>query len=585
MVSQSTDDSDAVLSGEVVTEEDSASPGADAAASSPGVPAAGDPASGGASPGLQRKRFSRLAARWLPLTLILLIQAVVSGRLAWSNTAFGDEANYLWQGWVEWQHWLHGRPMAPFTDSGAPQLYPPLGAAVSALGGLTLARLLSLAFMLVATVLLYAAARRLFGHTTALWAAALGAFNEPVLRLAFATYDPLACLLLMLALYLAVRSASARHGGELVAAAGLCLLLSALVAVSYAIYIPVVALVMLLAWADRRGWEKATVPAIWQFILMGGAGVLAVSQLGVWEDFVSTTVTRATGLGAGVSTVAGQAWGWGGPLACLAIVAAILAFSSLGWRNPRSWLTVVLAAAALVVPAYQAYLGSTYSLDKHMAPGAELAAIGVGYAISSISQASGVRASGVRMDSRRAGGVRAGVTAGVAAIVLAGLLVSGTLNADTQFRQWPNTTALVSALRQRPQTGPVLVGADSSLNPAIFRYSLPREQWEAPPASFGSSGGKAVARGISRGTYVQAVQQLRVLALERDAVGSVVGGSGVGGPVAASLRNGVLAAAKDTALGARLEASGHYSVAVVLPYTSAAPSNRAGVFVIWTRND
>jgi hypothetical protein len=24
---------------------------------------------------------------------------------------------------------------------------------------------------------------------------------------------------------------------------------------------------------------------------------------------------------------------------------------------------------------------------------------------------------------------------------------------------------------------------------------------------------------------------------------------------------------------------------VVLPYTSAAPSNRAGVFVIWTRND
>ena len=94
--------------------------------------------------------------RWLPLTAILVGQAALSLRLVWSNSAFTDEALYIWSGRLEWEHWLHGAPVPNFPSyfSGAPVVYPPLGAMAAALGGLYAARILSLFFMLFATVLL-----------------------------------------------------------------------------------------------------------------------------------------------------------------------------------------------------------------------------------------------------------------------------------------------------------------------------------------------------------------------------------------------------------------------------------------------
>ena len=60
-----------------------------------------------------------------------------------------------WAGRLEWAHWLHpGRPAFQTWFSGSPAIYPPVGALADRLGGLTGARLLSLVFMLGATVLL-----------------------------------------------------------------------------------------------------------------------------------------------------------------------------------------------------------------------------------------------------------------------------------------------------------------------------------------------------------------------------------------------------------------------------------------------
>ena len=85
--------------------------------------------------------------------------------LVWSNTAFGDEADYLWVGRLELAHWLHGTSWpSAYADrlfSGSPLFYPPLGALADSMGGLAGARILSLAFMLGATVLLYLTASRL----------------------------------------------------------------------------------------------------------------------------------------------------------------------------------------------------------------------------------------------------------------------------------------------------------------------------------------------------------------------------------------------------------------------------------------
>ena len=138
-----------------------------------------------------------------------VVLALLALRLVRADTAFEDEATYLWAGHLEWAHWLHGASIPPFPAyfSGAPFLYPPLGALADSIGGLTAARVLSLIFMLGATALLWDTTRRLFGARAAFFAAALFAVLGPTLHLAaFATYDALAVLFMGLAAWLVVRA-------------------------------------------------------------------------------------------------------------------------------------------------------------------------------------------------------------------------------------------------------------------------------------------------------------------------------------------------------------------------------------------
>ena len=141
---------------------------------------------------------------------MLAVQAVLSLRLIWSNTAFQDEALYLRAGHLEWARWLHHAPIPNFPAyfSGAPVIYPPLGALADSIGGLTAARILSLCFMLGVTSLLWATTVRLYGQRAALLAAALFATLAGTQFLgAFATFDAMALFLLSLAVWLGVRSA------------------------------------------------------------------------------------------------------------------------------------------------------------------------------------------------------------------------------------------------------------------------------------------------------------------------------------------------------------------------------------------
>src|SRR5580658_4353532 len=142
------------------------------------------------------RRHGRAAKLRVPASLALLavlaIQAALSLRLVQADTAFEDEATYLWAGHLEWANVLHGTPLPQFPAyfSGAPVLYPPLGALADSVAGLTGARVLSLVFMLGATVTLWATTGRLFGRRAAFFAAALFAALGPTLHLgAIATYD------------------------------------------------------------------------------------------------------------------------------------------------------------------------------------------------------------------------------------------------------------------------------------------------------------------------------------------------------------------------------------------------------------
>ena len=125
-------------------------------------------------PGRRTTMISRLV-----LLAILILQAVLSLRLR--NTAFEDESLYLYAGHMELQHLLHGAALHGQYSvyfSGSPVLYPVLAAALDQVGGLALARALSLVEMLAVTTLLYALTRRLFNERVGLCAAALFAVTE-----------------------------------------------------------------------------------------------------------------------------------------------------------------------------------------------------------------------------------------------------------------------------------------------------------------------------------------------------------------------------------------------------------------------
>jgi 4-amino-4-deoxy-L-arabinose transferase-like glycosyltransferase len=161
-------------------------------------------------PDAARGRFG-LSARWrsrLPLAAVLIAQASIAVTL--TNTAFVDEACYLFSGHTEWAS-LFGGP-APSMDyatffSGSPYLYPLIGAAANAVGGLGAARDLSLLFMLGATIMLYRATVPLFGRRPAIRASSLFALCGPVLfMIHLATFDAPAIFLLATGFWYAVRS-------------------------------------------------------------------------------------------------------------------------------------------------------------------------------------------------------------------------------------------------------------------------------------------------------------------------------------------------------------------------------------------
>ena len=161
-------------------------------------------------------RITRAVRRWWPLLAVLAVQAALSASMVRASTAFGDEALYLSAGHLEWSHWLHGTQIPDYQTwfSGAPVIYPPIGAIADSLGGLAAARLLSLVFMLGVTAFVWATANRLLGdERAAFFAAATFAVLAPTLHLgSFATYDAAALLLLAAATWCAAgaRERSAR---------------------------------------------------------------------------------------------------------------------------------------------------------------------------------------------------------------------------------------------------------------------------------------------------------------------------------------------------------------------------------------
>jgi hypothetical protein len=389
-----------------------------------------------------------------PLLAVLAVQTALSASMVRARTAFGDEALYLSAGHLEWSHWLHGTQIPAYQTwfSGAPVIYPPIGAVADSLGGLAAARLLSLAFMLGVTCLVWGTATRLLAdRRAAFWAAALFAALAPTLHLgAYATYDAPALLLLAAATWCAAGVRASRHAERWVIAAGILLALANATKYATALYDPTVLGVTLLS-----SWDAGRRLALRRAAVLAGTAaavltvLLALGGSGYLTGIRVTTTGRTHGTDT-ASLVFADAWSWTAVVVVPAVAAAVACAVRRRW--PQALLLAVLALSALLAPADQARIQTTTSLEKHVDFGAWFAAIAAGYLLSTLSR-------------RRL----------VLAVSLAALIPVtsvGTAQARDMI-DWPDVTALVKVVR--PLTAH---GGHFLVEPTdVLEYYLPNTSW------------------------------------------------------------------------------------------------------------
>jgi hypothetical protein len=405
-----------------------------------------------------------LIGRWWLLYVVLALQAALTLRLVWANTAFQDEALYLWAGHLEWAHWLHGNPIPHFPDyfSGVPLLYPPLGALANHFGGLAGARLLSLAFMLIATVLLHGTTRRFFGYAAANFAALLFAvLGSTQFVGALATYDAMALMLTAFSSWLVVVAA---HRGRisrtlLLLFAGMMAALADATKYAAALWTPVVIiLAILVVW--RRSGRGAGIAAGLTFFFGAALPVAIGLRLGgsdYWQGITSTTLTRQHGSAAAIDILYKSA-GWVAVILVMAFMGAIIISS----RRPRwqetaiAWLFV---CAVLLAPLEQARIGVTTSLFKHVAYGGWFGCVIAGLALAafvrSVPAAKAARA----------------IIASAAIASIA--IVSGILLSGNKFQGWPTSSSVVRYLKPIAGNGPILAE-----EVPVLEYYLRSVRWE-----------------------------------------------------------------------------------------------------------
>lgn len=490
---------------------------------------------------------------WL-LGAVLAVQAVLSLRLIKTDTAFQDEALYLWAGHRELAHVLHGTPMPPFPTyfSGAPVIYPLFGALTDGIGGLIAARILSLVFMLGTTGLLWAVARQLYGPTAAFFSAALFAILGPTLHLgSFATYDAMSVFLVALSVWFVVRAGDRQDATGWMIAAGVSLAVANATAYSITLFDPIVIGLALITAFPAPGGKRAVGRCLILLtvlvVLLGFGLLIGGSYYRTGID--NTTLQRVPGVDP-VLRVFADSWAWTGAVAVVALIGVIISLIQRPW-TARTWLPLLLTAAIAAVPAEQAGLHTTASLSKHGTMGAWFAAIAAGYAADWFISAAGV------------GRIRA-VTAGACVAALALPAVIGVGQARTFAANWPNASSFIEIFGPLVDHGSGRVLVE---DPSIAEYYLAAgshwKRWSGTRnivlPSGASTGGPSKTAGVvgsgNAGVYAVFIQE------------------GYFSLVALNFADTTVL---DRSIRADLRANHHYHIIDVVPY---GPVH--GTYVIW----
>jgi glycosyltransferase involved in cell wall biosynthesis len=416
----------------------------------------------------------RLAAQ-VPLAGILAVQYLLSARLVHRNTAFVDEATYLSAGHYEIWSWSHPHAAdmhLPTFFSGAPTIYPIIAAWADSIGGLAGARYLSMAFMFIATLAVYASARHLWGRPAGWLAAGLWVTTQGVQYLgSFATYDAMALMLITVAAWIVVRFAGPGRVSNLIYLSAPVMVLADATKYASALYNLVVVALAVFVVAFHHGWRSgvrvaATLAA---FLVMGVAVALAVAPSSYLAGISSTTLNRAAST-ATRAKVLHTSWSWIGVIAVAAGVAlAAVAVKGLATRGTGKWtgrrwavvgIVAVGAAAVWLAPLNQARIHTETSLSKHVTFGAWFAALAAGWLATLIW----------RPDRPnqwwRVPALAVALSAVAVALVPAG--VAGVHQANRLDDEWSNSNVVINALRPlvAGQNLPILM--DQSEIPAYY---------------------------------------------------------------------------------------------------------------------
>lgn len=423
-----------------------------------------------------------------PLLIILTVQAVLSAQLIRANTAFEDEALYLWAGHQEWAHLFHHVPIPPFPTyfSGAPVIYPPLAALADSVGGLAGARLLSLCFMLGATMLLWKVTDRLYGRRTAFFAAGLWAILGPTQRLgAFATYDAMALFFIALATWCVTSGRGQRDATRWMLAGACALVLANATKYASALFDPtVVALAFLTGYPPGRKIARRRIAYL---VAVMVAAIIVLLQIGGGWYVVGidqTTLTRHYG-GTLVSVVLQSCWDWTAVVIVVAALAVMISFKSEK-TAPGRWLLAVLAATALLVPIEQARIHTYTSLSKHVDFGVWFAAIAAGYAADRVI-------SWLRSRSMQT------IATGAFAAALIPVVAIGMAQANSFFA-WPGAANLIPVAKRLTAHG----GRFLADNAPPLEYYLPKTSWRQWSSVYGitlPSGRREAEKGNAFGPY------------------------------------------------------------------------------------
>ncbi|GAA2096194.1 DUF3824 domain-containing protein [Microlunatus panaciterrae] len=496
-------------------------------------------ASRGSVPGEDRPVRRRRPATLFPLAAVLLLQLMAM--LTLRNSAFQDEALYLFAGRDLWRSWTSGEPaLENYASyfSGLPQLYPVFAGWLDRLGGAELARTASMVCALWITCAAYLIGRTMFGRRAGLAGAAVLAVQGSLLFIGrLATFDAMCLALLALAALLAVRT-GVQLWWRIPVVAAICLV-AALTKYAGAAFVPMIIVLLLgrVHWSKRRLVE-ALAGGLLALGLAGGAALVLwrlTPDLFTGLDHTTTNrqvqaILPRSELVRRIVISAGAG-----------IVLAALGFSLFWRRRTRAagrLLAVAMMATLLIAPTYHVIKGEVVSMDKHLAYGLFFAAPLIGYACNTVLTVVGR----VSWKSR---------IVGVAAITM--LFGLGLQQAGTLYSVWPNSTSMVQTLRQVVRSNNTHILAEEFEVPRYYLSDQATSGWEFTGLDY-------LRYQLPDGSYLEGPEAYR-RAIDDGYFGVVV------------LRYGSKAALANELTDRMLE-SGHYRQIAMVPFASGQGAYR-----------